>query len=756
MSKDIDKTKKQLISELVALRQQLAGLTALDKQTEDALWEGFALRKLYDITSNPDLEFEAKVRRLLELGCQQLDLDIGILAQVQDNFYEIVQVHTPDDSIQKGSIFLITETYCEKTIRSQEPVHFVQAQASEWKKHPAYKAFELEAYIGIAVIVKGRPYGTLNLSSHKSRQTPFTPVEKRLVKLMAQWVGSELERKRAEEVLTLRAQEMAALYETSLDLNAQPDLSALLGAIVQRATLLLRTDKGGLSLVRPDDGTLELVAGHNRQGDRTSVRIRLGEGLAGRIAQTGQPMMVADYQHWDGRTVSLSDRPIGRILGVPLKQGDQVVGVLNVFDEKTGVFDEDDVRLLSLFAAQAAIAIENARLYEAGHRRAEQLEALRQVSLDLTILRDLDLLLHQILERAVKLLEGDSSGISLYRPEQQVLEWVAAVGAGVKWVGTRLAHGEGVAGTVWVTGKPLIVDEYQSWPNKSPQVADFSGPIVGVPIQWGDEFLGVLTTRRDNSRRRFTLEDATLLSQFAIQAAIALYNARLYEQAQQEIVERKRAQEQIRASLKEKEILLKEVNHRVKNNLQVISSLLRIQSRSIQDEKARQLFKESQSRVDSMSLIHEQLYQAKDLAKIDFAAYIEHLVTNLIHSYEITSAVRLETAVDSVFLDLDMAIPCGLIINELVTNALKYAFPHGQDGQISVYLKADRNGRLTIVVKDNGIGLPEGFDFQQTKSLGLQLVFLLTNQLGGEITFNREPGTTFKIVLPKLDTRPKV
>jgi len=749
MIEDEHKTKEQLIEELAAIRQRMLYAEALDRRTEDALWEGSALRMLYEITSNPDLTFGVKVRRLLEMGCHLLGLDYGILSHVQADSYEVVEVYTTDTSINKGTMLSIVDTYCEKTIRSREPVYFIQARLSPWEKHPAYDKLGLETYIGVSVMVEGRPYGTLNLSSRVPRENPFTNSERTLVRLMAQWIGGEVERQRVEEVLALRAQELAALYEISLDINAQPDLSTLLQTIIQRATVLLSTDKGGLFLIRPDEGVLELVAGHNQPDDNMSIRICLGEGLAGRIAQTGEPMVVSDYHNWEGRAASLSDRPVGRILGVPLKQRDLVVGVLNVFDEEAGVFTEDDSRLLSLFAAQAAIAIENARLHQAEHRRAEQLEALRQVSLDLTISRDLDLLLYQIVERAVKLLQGDSGGMNLYRPQSQVLERVAAVGDTAKWLGTRLESGEGVAGTVWVTGQPLIIDDYQNWPDRSPQMADVAGSAVGTPIQWGDEFLGALVIRRLDGLRPFTDEDATLLSQFATHAAIAIYNARLYEQAQQELAERKRAQEQMRVSLREKEILLQEVNHRVKNNLQVISSLLRVQSRSIKDEKVRQLFRESQSRVESMSLIHERLYKAKDLARIDFAVYVQDLATSLVHSYEITSHVSLETDVDNVFLDLQMAIPCGLIINELVANALKYAFPNNAAGTISIKLKAGASNQLILTVSDNGVGLPEDFDFDHRTSLGLQLVFLLTDQLGGKIVYNRTRGTEFKITFPQ-------
>lgn len=215
-----------------------------------------------------------------------------------------------------------------------------------------------------------------------------------------------------------------------------------------------------------------------------------------------------------------------------------------------------------------------------------------------------------------------------------------------------------------------------------------------------------------------------------------------------DITARQQAEEHLKSSLKEKEVLLKEIHHRVKNNLQIISSLLNLQSGYIQDSQAGEMFKESRNRVKSMALIHERLYQSKDLARIDFAEYVRNLTTHLFRSYGVnTHAVGLKIAVGKILLDIDTAIPCGLIINELVTNSLKYAFPPGVAGEIRIDLHRENNGCLALVVSDNGAGLPPDFDFHNTDSLGLQLVSTLTEQLEGTIQLERDSGTTFKILL---------
>ena len=218
----------------------------------------------------------------------------------------------------------------------------------------------------------------------------------------------------------------------------------------------------------------------------------------------------------------------------------------------------------------------------------------------------------------------------------------------------------------------------------------------------------------------------------------------------EDITERKRSEEQIKASLKEKEVLLKEIHHRVKNNLQVICSLLYLQSTKVGDKRALEMFTESQNRVRSMALIHEKLYQSKDMANIDFSEYVQSLTTYLFHSYGVKAGtISMNLSIDNVLLGVDKAIPCGLIINELVSNSLKYAFPNGNKGEINIQLYSDNDNHVIMNIDDNGVGIPEDIDFQKTKTLGLQLVNILTRQLKGTIKLDHEEGTRFEIVFAR-------
>lgn len=215
----------------------------------------------------------------------------------------------------------------------------------------------------------------------------------------------------------------------------------------------------------------------------------------------------------------------------------------------------------------------------------------------------------------------------------------------------------------------------------------------------------------------------------------------------EDISDRKQSQDQIRASLREKEVLLKEIYHRVKNNFQVISSLLSLQSEYIKDKQDMQIFQQSQQRIASMALVHEKMYQSGDLSRINFREYVQELVASLCTSYEVNDgAIALNINIDDhILLGLDTAIPCGLIIHELVSNSLKYAFPAGRNGEIKIAIREISKNKILLTVSDNGIGLPPNFSFTETASLGWQLVEALASQLTADISINSDIGVEFLI-----------
>jgi PAS domain S-box-containing protein len=206
--------------------------------------------------------------------------------------------------------------------------------------------------------------------------------------------------------------------------------------------------------------------------------------------------------------------------------------------------------------------------------------------------------------------------------------------------------------------------------------------------------------------------------------------------------------EQLKASLREKESLLKEIHHRVKNNLQVISSLLRLQAAGVRDSSALEMFHESQNRIRSIALIHEKLYQSPDLSRVEFASYVRDLLSLLLRSYAARPRIELDMAVGNAALSIEQAVPLGLILNELISNCLKHAFPGGRAGRITVALEPADPSSLRLTVADDGVGFPAEVDFRKAQTLGMQLVRTLSEQIGGRLELRRGAGAEVTVSFP--------
>jgi len=278
-----------------------------------------------------------------------------------------------------------------------------------------------------------------------------------------------------------------------------------------------------------------------------------------------------------------------------------------------------------------------------------------------------------------------------------------------------------------------------------------------LPLKINDRLFGSFNIG-SNTPDAFSEQEIEIACEVGEQLAVAINQAQLKEQIQQHASE-------IQASLHEKEMLLKEIHHRVKNNMQVISSLLNLQSGKIQDQSSLEIFRDSENRIKSMALIHEKLYRSDSLSKINFADYVADLTNGLFSSYN-SRNVGLTLDVDNIYLGVDTAIPCGLIINELVSNAFKYAFPKNKAGEITIKLfnrdAVEGNNansktsnceecQYVLIVRDNGIGIPDEVDLRHTKSLGLKLVHSLVQQLKGTVDYYNSKGAEFKIQFQEID-----
>ncbi len=351
-----------------------------------------------------------------------------------------------------------------------------------------------------------------------------------------------------EQNAARRARELAALHEISLEISRQTELTTLLQTIIEKAAGLLNTHMGGLYLVHPDNGTLELVVAHNLPGQWVGITLKLGEGLPGRVAQTGQVMVVPDYQAWEGRTAVFAAASFRRAVGVPLKIGEKVIGVINVTDDQQiGTFAEDEVRLVTLFAEQAAIAVEKARLLAevqrdlAERQRAAQVQAsLYRISEAAYTAQNLDDLYRSIHLIVADLMPARNFGIALYDAATEMFNFPYRVDEHYPGVITPPPRpvGKTLVDYVWQTGTPLLATAEQLEQLVVEQHLQLIGVMaldwLGVPLKWQDKTIGAMIVQTYTAGERLTQEHQQHLMFVSTQVAMAIQRKRA-EQIQQSI-----------------------------------------------------------------------------------------------------------------------------------------------------------------------------------------------------------------------------
>ncbi|HSB90303.1 MAG TPA: PAS domain S-box protein [Anaerolineales bacterium] len=337
------------------------------------------------------------------------------------------------------------------------------------------------------------------------------------------------ELKEAQRDVARRAEVMQALYQTSLEINAQPSLQTVLQAIVERAASLLGVQAGGLYLLRPDGETLEMAVVHGMLAEYQGTSLRRGQGLSGQVLESGQTMSVEDYTVWPDRSSVYERGHFRRVLAVPLTVGHKIVGVLNAADlDKAGAFTPEEIRLAELFADQAAIAVENARLLEDERERSRALEALYQISIDITAQADLPRLLETTVRRAMELLHVGAGALALVQSDGETLKFVVGYGFGDELVGSERKRGMGLSGRAFDTGRPFAVEDYSQFDGRTPGL-EGAGRVLAVPLRVGGRSIGVLNLGDMQRKGSFEEEEVRLAELIADQAAIAVENARLLE-----------------------------------------------------------------------------------------------------------------------------------------------------------------------------------------------------------------------------------
>jgi two-component sensor histidine kinase len=419
--------------------------------------------------------------------------------------------------------------------------------------------------------------------------------------------------------------------------------------------------------------------------------------------------------------------------------------------------DEHDYVLVSMvdITSRKKREEEYARLLEITEKERTRAESLRKVTLALNATFDTSRILDIILNHARRLVSFTGVNVSIREEgEMRLVRF-----HGYQQYGVTQREMEKVFNDnrrrldnlkqIIEEKKPVLISNTAEDPNwvffeRMEWVRSF----LGIPLMYGNELIGMINFD-SNQPGHFTREDIRNLKPFAHAAAVALQNAHLYGELERELEERNEIENRLRASLQEKKVLLEEIHHRVKNNLNVVASMLSLQMGRISSvEEALEALRVSENRIHSMSLIHDNLYQSDDLSAIDMRSYLETITEDLRQIYAGEMPVEINTVSDAIYLDIYQAIPLGLILNELVSNALEHAFCPESGGNLSITLQQAGEGQCELRVRDNGCGLSRDIDLQETETIGLKLVSVLSEQLGGSLTLLREGGTEFQITFP--------
>ncbi|MDH7512070.1 MAG: histidine kinase dimerization/phosphoacceptor domain -containing protein [Clostridiales bacterium] len=527
-----------------------------------------------------------------------------------------------------------------------------------------------------------------------------------LLKLAGEIFLNALEHKRSAEIIHKRTAQLELIHRIQGEIQVDADVESVLTAAAESIGKAFGHYKISLNLYDKNTDEIVYLLGWNKTGLPLprGHRQKLGEGLIGKAALLRQTIVANDVAKEPGYLRFHLSRTKAELV-VPLIIHDRLVGVLDLQDTKTDAFSEDEVAVLQSLSRYIAYVIDSrqkeAALQESTEKYRAIIENIQEgyYEVDLagnfTFCNDsLCRMLGYPMEKVLGMNNRQYMDEESARRIYSIFNQVFKTGEPVNLVELEVVTGDGLK-----------------------HHAEFSVSLVRDAQGQPTGFRGVV----------------------------------------RDITERKLAEQRIRASLQEKEVLLKEIHHRVKNNLQVISSLLNLQAYNSSDPQLLKALREGQNRIRSMALVHEKLYQSKDLSRIDFGEYIRKLSVHLFQSYQVDPGrIELKQDIEGIFLDINTAIPCGLIMNELISNSLKHAFPEGRKGEIYLELRRQDEKRLLLSVRDNGVGLPEDLDIYKTKTLGMQIVTLLAFQLDGTIELSREQGTEFRILFQELRYPPRI
>lgn len=596
----------------------------------------------------------------------------------------------------------------------------------------------------IPLILNTNLVGLFNLGIKLSGDL-YNRDELRLLTQIGRQAAVAVENSRLIQLKEHQAKELTSLHEAAVSISSSLEIDQVLHSLVEKLGQVLDISSAYIC-------DLDLITSSGK-----ILAEWISPNAADQTSDIGKEFQLWEYPEIfaalkEGRTFSyyshkhdqmftndryISNYAIKTLFVVPLIIREQLIGFMELWETR---FDreltEADIRLCQTIAADAAAAMERARLFQAERKQRLLAEALQEAATIVGSTLDFETVLDLIFEQVEKVIDGDTYNIMLI--EGNSAKVIRGHGydddAKVRTIMEYILEIDKFQTLNYMasTENALVIADTETsslWTHRE----DWQKPksYVGAPIILGKIVAGFLNVNGNNVNQ-FSEDDAKWLEAFAHHAATAISNANLFER--------------IKGSLDEKEILLKEIHHRVKNNLQIINSLLSLQSAKFEDSQVGSIFLDTQNRVRSMALIHDKLYQSNNLSQINFAEYIEDLVEYILHAYQVDEeSIQININAEEIYLYIDAAIPCGMILSELISNALKHGFPGKRRGEVLIELSSGDQNRITISVSDNGIGMPSDIDLDNLESLGLQLVITLVKQLHGEIELNRSKGTIFSI-----------
>jgi PAS domain S-box-containing protein len=484
-----------------------------------------------------DLSGELELGRLLQVVLERavslLGVTGGELAVYEEETEELVVLAThnmPTDAV--GTRMRLGEGAMGHAGVTHESLIIPNYQAWEGRSSQ-YIDNTVQAVMVAPLLIGNRLVGAI-ASVHSDPTREFGEPDLRLLNLFAAQSAIAIENARLYSAEHERASEQQALIDTLADLSAELELSKLLDSVLKRVITLLDVTAGELAIYEEDRKELVIVASHNMPTDERGTRMAVGEGAMGHVAQTLEPLIIPRYQEWEGRSGKYTQSEIQAAMATPLLIGSRLVGVIaSVHSDPRREFGEADLRKLAMFAPQAAIAIENARLFEAEKRRAEEQTAILETMRDLSGELELSKVLHGVLERAVTLLDVSGGELATYDQSKNDLVIVASHNMGTETTGTRMAIGEGAMGWVAETHEPLIIPKYQEWERRSSKYTQSTIQTgLAAPLLIGNRLVGAIAAVHSDPDREFGPEDLRLLELFAPQAAIAIENAQLFAAGQ--------------------------------------------------------------------------------------------------------------------------------------------------------------------------------------------------------------------------------